>query len=50
MSPYEGDIAIFVDNKGKTWELALWMTLLVFIYVYRIDMNIERLYALLKQT
>ena len=43
MSPCKGDTHIFVDNKGSTWEPALSMTLLVFIYVYRIDMNIERL-------
>ena len=43
MSPCKGDTPIFVENKGWTWEPALWMTLSVFIYVYRIDMNIERL-------
>ena len=43
MSSCKGDIPIFVDNKGKTWEPALWMNLLGFIHVYRIDMNIERL-------
>ena len=45
----QGDIPVFLDNKGQTWELALSMTLLVFVYVYRIDVNIERAtYALLK--
>ena len=43
MSPCKGDTPIFVDNKGQTWGPALWMTLLVFSYVYRIDMNIEGL-------
>ena len=43
MSPCKGDTPIFVDNKGWTWEPASSMTLLVFIYVYRINMNIERL-------
>ena len=42
MSPCKGDTPIFVDNKGWTWEPASSMTLLVFIYVYRINMNIER--------
>ena len=43
MSPCKGDILIFVDNKEQTWEPALSMTLLVFIYVQHIDMNIEQL-------
>ena len=43
MNPCKGETPIIEDNKGWTWEPALWMTLLVFIYVYRIDMNIERL-------
>ena len=43
MSPCKGDTPTFVDNKGKPWEPALWTTLLVFIYVYRIDIKIERL-------
>ena len=43
MSPYKGDTPIFLDNKGWTLEPALSMALLVFIYIHRIDMNIERL-------
>ena len=43
MNPCKGDTPIIEDNKGWTWEPALWMTLLVFIYVYRLDINIERL-------
>ena len=41
MYPCIGDTPIFVDNKGYTWETAFWITLLVFIYAYCIDMNIE---------
>ena len=43
MSPCTSDTPIFVNNKGLTWEPALSMTLLVFIYEHCIDVNIERL-------
>ena len=39
----QGDTPTFVDNKGQPWGPALWTTVLVFNYVYRIDINIERL-------
>ena len=38
MSPFKGNTPKFVDNKGQTWGPAL---LLVFIFVNRIDINIE---------
>ena len=43
MSLCKDDTPKFMDNEGQTWDSALWMTLLVFIYIYRDDMNIERL-------
>ena len=43
MNQFKGNTPIFVDNKGQTWKAALSITLLMFIYVYTFDMNIERL-------
>ena len=43
MPPWKSGFPIFVDNKWWTCEPALWTALLVFIYVYHIDVNIERL-------
>ena len=42
MRPCESDTPTFVDNKGQTWGQALSTRILVFIYIYRIDINIER--------
>ena len=43
MSPYKGDTPTFVEVSPYPWGPASWMTVLVFKYVYRIDINIERL-------
>ena len=43
MSPYKCDTPTFVDNKGYPCGPAFWTTVLGFKYVYRIDINLERL-------
>ena len=43
MSPYKGDTLTFVDNERYPWGPAPWTTVLVFKYVYHIDINRERL-------
>ena len=49
MSPCKGDSLTFVDNKGWPWGPALWTTVLIFLYVRRIDINIERLISCLNK-
>ena len=43
MSAYKVGTPRFVTNKGHPWAPALWTTVLVFKYEYRIDINIEQL-------
>ena len=43
MSRYKSDTPTFVNNKGQTCGQAFWRRMLVFIYIYRIDINLERL-------
>ena len=52
MSPCKSDapyLCILKDKlKNKRYEQALWTRVFVFIYVYGIDLNIERLMPLCK--
>ena len=43
MSRWKSDTLTFADNKGENWEQALRTRVLVFIYIYRVDIDIERL-------
>ena len=43
MSRWKSDPFTFANNKGENWEQALRTRVLVFIYIYRIDIDIERL-------
>ena len=43
IEPMEEWYPTFMDNKGQTWGQVPWTRVLVFIYIYRIDVNIEQL-------